>query len=50
MEKMADAAVDYSRHFTYGDYRKWPDEERWELIDGQAFSMWAGSLASFATS
>ena len=38
---MADAAVDYSRHFTYGDYRKWPDEERWELIDGQAFSMCA---------
>jgi Uma2 family endonuclease len=28
--------IDY---FTYGDYRHWPDEERWELIDGQAFAM-----------
>lgn len=25
--------------FTYGDYRHWPDEERWELIDGQAYAM-----------
>lgn len=22
------------RKFTYGDYRQWPDEERWEIIDG----------------
>jgi Uma2 family endonuclease len=28
--------IDY---FTYGDYRRWPDEERWELIDGQAYAM-----------
>ena len=26
-------------HFTYGDYCQWPDDERWELIDGQAFAM-----------
>lgn len=26
-------------HFTYRHYRTWPDEERWELIEGQAFSM-----------
>ena len=25
--------------FTYRHYRTWPDEERWELIDGQAWSM-----------
>jgi hypothetical protein len=22
--------------YTYGDYRQWPDGERWELIDGLA--------------
>jgi len=25
--------------FTYGDYCRWPDEERWELIDGVPFDM-----------
>jgi Uma2 family endonuclease len=25
--------------FTYGDYLTWPDDERWEIIDGQAFDM-----------
>ncbi|WP_365305251.1 Uma2 family endonuclease [uncultured Thiodictyon sp.] len=25
--------------FTYGDYRRWPDDERWELIDGEAYNM-----------
>jgi Uma2 family endonuclease len=25
--------------FTYGEYRSWPDDERWELIDGVAFAM-----------
>ncbi len=25
--------------FTYGDYRQWPEDERWELIDGVAYSM-----------
>ena len=25
--------------YTYGDYRKWPDEERWELIEGTAWNM-----------
>jgi Uma2 family endonuclease len=25
--------------FTYGDYRRWSDDERWELIDGEAFAM-----------
>ena len=26
-------------HFTYGDYCQWPDDQRWELIDGVAFAM-----------
>ena len=25
--------------FTYADYRTWPDGERWELIDGEAYAM-----------
>jgi Uma2 family endonuclease len=25
--------------FTYGDYLKWDDDERWELIDGIAYNM-----------
>lgn len=25
--------------FTYGDYAKWPDEERWELIEGKAYDL-----------
>lgn len=27
------------QHFTYRDYRQWPDDERWELIDGTAYQM-----------
>ena len=25
--------------FTYNDYLTWPDDERWELIDGEAYNM-----------
>lgn len=25
--------------FTYADYKNWPDDERWELIDGVAWNM-----------
>jgi Uma2 family endonuclease len=25
--------------FTWGDYMTWPDNEKWELIDGVAFQM-----------
>lgn len=25
--------------FTYADYQTWPDEERWEIIDGEAYAM-----------
>ena len=27
--------------FTYRDYASWPDDERWELIDGVAYDMCA---------
>jgi len=27
------------QRFTYADYRQWPDDERWELIDGVAHAM-----------
>jgi len=26
-------------HFTYSDYLSWPDEERWELIDGVPYNI-----------
>lgn len=26
-------------HFTYADYKDWPEDERWELIDGVAWNM-----------
>jgi Uma2 family endonuclease len=25
--------------YTYTDYRAWPDEERWEIMDGEAYAM-----------
>jgi len=28
-----------NRKYTYGDYLKWPDEERWEIIDGVPYDM-----------
>ena len=27
------------KKFTYAGYAAWPDDERWELIDGQAYNM-----------
>jgi Uma2 family endonuclease len=29
----------HHRRYTVADYMKWPDEERWELIDGVAYDM-----------
>ncbi|MDX9801001.1 MAG: Uma2 family endonuclease [Spirochaetia bacterium] len=26
-------------YFTYAQYKGWPEEERWEIIDGQAYDM-----------
>jgi hypothetical protein len=36
---MGDPALEPDDHFTYRQYKTWPDEERWELIDGHAWSM-----------
>jgi Uma2 family endonuclease len=41
---MADAAPNFDEHWTYGDYRRWPDDERWELIEGVAYLMGAPSV------
>ncbi len=32
-------ALKKQRRFTYQDYLEWPDDERWELIDGEAYCM-----------
>jgi hypothetical protein len=34
VKRVADAVRRSDRHYTYGDYRTWSDDERWELIDG----------------
>lgn len=36
-------AVDLKRRFTWDDYQRWPEDERWELIDGEAFAAAAPS-------
>ena len=37
------AAEKLQEHFTYADYAKWPEDERWELIEGVAYAMAAPS-------
>ncbi len=37
------AALKQPLYFTYGDYCNWSEDERWELIDGQAYAMSAPS-------
>jgi len=32
-------ALRKEKHYTYADYLQWPDETRYELIDGEAFLM-----------
>jgi Uma2 family endonuclease len=36
---MSNLAVARDDHFTWDLYRTWPDDERWELIEGVAYSM-----------
>lgn len=36
---MSEPAYRIERHFTYDDYRGWDDDQRWELIHGEAFLM-----------
>lgn len=31
--------VDLGQHYTYGDYLRWDDDQRWELIDGVPYLM-----------
>jgi len=37
------AAEKLQEYFTYADYAKWSEDERWELIDGVAYAMSAPS-------
>ena len=32
-------AIKTTEKYTYADYLTWPDEERWELINGHAYDM-----------
>ena len=32
-------AENVHQKYTYSDYAQWPEDERWELIDGVAFTM-----------
>ncbi len=36
---MPSAAIKTDRHYTYADYLKFPEDERWEIIDGVAYNM-----------
>ena len=36
---MAEPAMKLDRRYTYRDYLTWPDDERWELIEGVAYNM-----------
>jgi Uma2 family endonuclease len=39
VKKVGLPARKLDRRYTYADYRTWPDDERWELIDGVAWNM-----------
>ena len=39
---MSEAAIAREEYYTYGDYRTWDDDLRWELIGGEAFCMSPG--------
>lgn len=36
---MADPEIKSGHKFTYAEYCTWPEDERWELIDGAAYDM-----------
>lgn len=36
---MPQALKESNEHFTYADYLTWPEDERWEIIDGVAYAM-----------
>jgi len=33
-------ALKVKETYTYSDYLTWSDKERWEIIDGEAYSNW----------
>jgi hypothetical protein len=39
MERLGNPAADLGARFTYRHYKTWPEDERWELIDGRAWDM-----------
>ncbi|MBI9056119.1 MAG: hypothetical protein JEY96_20020 [Bacteroidales bacterium] len=39
MKKMTLPLKKSDQRYTYKDYCSWPEDERWELIDGVAFDM-----------
>jgi hypothetical protein len=39
METVSDPAFKLDDRFTYGQYKNWPEDQRWELIDGEAWAM-----------
>ena len=43
VQEVAEAGYAAEQRFTYEDYCTWPDDERWELIDGIPFKMDAPS-------
>ena len=46
---MGDPALTPRERFTYRHYRTWPDSERWELIEGQAWNMSAAPMRRHQT-
>lgn len=38
---MADPAEKTSQRFSWNDYKGWPEDEHWQIIDGQAYGMTA---------
>ncbi len=36
---MVGLAIKKDKRYTYQDYLTWPDDERWEIIDGAAYNM-----------
>ena len=36
---MGSTAKRHGAKFTFSDYRTWPDDERWEIINGEAYAM-----------
>ena len=39
MSTVSNSAIKNDRIYTYADYLSWPETERWEFIDGVAYSM-----------